>query len=228
MGDTLKFLVETVRNAASSGEDTTKARNALARGVRELFVRCLVYFRGCSQSLAEDLAQDKTQRLVEYLSETDSQYPEAVVKTAAFRKLIDEQRFRKRRRHKEHDSIDAVVSGKEGRRKPVLEKLDRQRAREWENDRRSRESKESQLALVKEGLARLPEKEHQLLEAVYVNGESIDALAKKELDNDPTVQRGSRKGELRTITEARCAVDQRLSRARKLLRQLINNGGSDQ
>ena len=60
----------------------------------------------------------------------------------------------------------------------------------------------------------LSSEESQLLHDVYVKGIGIGALAEEELRQNPEIRKGRNAGTQRTLSQARNAVDQRLTRAR--------------
>ncbi len=206
----LKELIEAVRTAPSEGERRA-SRERLAGELRRGLVGCLRR-EGADSDLAEEIAQEKTVQLLDYLAATEAPHPDALVRRAARNALFDH--YRRAKRSGVHDSIDrSLEETEEG---PRRDPLGPEAVRRWENEQAAEREIET-----KETLARLVpllhEDDRTVLKACYYEGRSIEELAHEELRNEPLVLRGPSKGEPRTLTQARATVDQRLTRARQKL-----------
>lgn len=87
-----------------------------------------------------------------------------------------------------------------------------------QEDRRQRRVDELREVLEGKELSR---NDRELIHRVYVLETPIEKLAEEELAQRPTVLRGDRVGAPRTLAEARNSVDQRLTRARQRLGEIL-------
>jgi DNA-directed RNA polymerase specialized sigma24 family protein len=205
----VRFRPNTVRTPLITSDLLAQGREGvrdpLALAVLDLLKQALLARRVPAQEV-DDLCQHKAPRIVEVLlaGRAEPGKEDAYVwrcgETTAF------SYFRQRgQRFTELDEDTAHLQEKED----DAQEQEVHRQRQVDELRRVLEGEE------------LPGDERELLHRVYTLQLPIEQLAKEELTRNPTFLRGARVGAPRTLAEARNSVDQRLTRARKRLGEIL-------
>ncbi len=228
MSDTIESLIREILSCTTEGRESVKQRNNLYLAVRNRFIHYLTSYYKCNEHLAEDLAQDKVVSLVNYLIDNNHPNPNAVIRMAAIQKFNDEHRKNRRSKANYHESIDKTDCDSDNKYSPALKQLDRFQFIEWEWGQRTSEYIANLRHQIERCLEKISDADRELLIEIYFKNRSIEELSEEDLIKQPVVQKGLRAGNRRTISEARNAIDQRLTRARVQLKRAIETQENDQ